>query len=197
MLKYVMYDKINRFEVFFMDTLIEQVVPKARNARYRLNVALIIIVALAIPATLIIIAEITKFAYLAIIALFLILFLAYGAWYMITSLNIQYEYAFLSSTLRIDRIIAKRKRKPIIKIDVKKFDDLFRYSDSEMSKHKFNKVYHASTKEFSEDNYVACFHDEAKGKCAIIFTPNEELLEGMKPYFDAGLRKRLFLAAKK
>ena len=62
-----------------------------------------------------------------------------------------------------------------------------------MSSRKFNKVYHVSGKEFSEENYVACFHNEAKGKCAIIFTPNEKLLEGMKPYFSNELRKKLFL----
>ena len=175
------------------NTLIEQVVAKKRTARYGVNIALIILGALAIPAILIIIAEIAKIAYLAIIAMFLLLFCIYGAWYFITSLKVEYEYAFLSSTLRVDKIIAKRRRRPIVKVDTKKFSDFFRYSDEEMSKRKFNKIYHASAEEFSEENYVAAFHDEAKGKCALIFTPNEKLLEGMKPYFSNELRKNLFM----
>lgn len=179
-----------------MDNLIEQVVPKARDAGYRIRIVLIILLAIGIPAALVVAAELTKTAYLAIIAMFLLLFCIYGAWYFITSLNVEYEYSFLSSTLRVDRIIAKRKRKPIVKVDVKKFDDFFPYTDSEMSKHKFNKVYHASAKEFSEENYVACYHDEAKGKCAILFTPNEELIEGMKPFFGNELRKKLYFGNK-
>ena len=174
-------------------SLIEQVVPKERNAQYGVKIAIIILAALAIPATFIIIALITRIAYLAIIGMFTILFCAYGAWYFISSLKVEYEYSFLSSTLRIDKIIAKRKRRPIIKIDVKSFDDIFRYNDKEMAARRFNKVYRASAKEFSEDNYVACFRNEAKGKCAILFTPNEQLLEGMKPYYDNELRKKLFL----
>jgi hypothetical protein len=110
----------------------------------------------------------------------------------ITSQNVEFEYSFLSSVLRIDRIIAKRKRKPIVKVDVKRFDDFFPYSDSEMDKRKFNKIYHAAHQEFSEENYVASFRDEGKGKCAIIFTPNEDLLNEMKLYFGNELRKNLF-----
>lgn len=176
-----------------MEKLVEQVVTKEKNAAYVVKIVLIILIALTIPATLIVIAKLTGIAYLAVIAMFLLLFCVYGAWYFITSLKVQYEYAFLSSTLRIDKIIAKRKRRPIIKIDVKKLDDFFPYSDSEMNKRRFNKVYSAAAKEFSEKNYVASFHDEAKGKCAILFTPNEELLEEMKPYFGNELRKKLFI----
>lgn len=176
-----------------MDNLIEQVVPKARTAKYGLNVALIILAALGIPATLVVIAKLTQIAYLAVIGMFLLLFCVYGAWYFITSLKVEYEYSFLSATLRIDKIIAKRRRKAIVKVDVRKFDDFFPFDDKEMSKHKFNKVYRAAAKEFSSENYVACYHDEAKGKCAILFTPNEKLLSEMKPYFSNELRKKLFL----
>lgn len=175
------------------NNLIEQVVPKAKDAGYGIKVALIIIAALGIPAALVVIAELTKIAYLAVIAMFVLLFTAYGAWFFITSLKVEYEYAFLSATLRIDKIIAKRRRRAIVKVDVRKFDDFFSYDDKEMTAHKFNKVYRASTKEFSSENYVASYHDEAKGKCAILFTPNEELLKEMKPYFSNELRKKLFL----
>lgn len=175
------------------NTLIEQVVPKEKTAKYGIKIAVIILVALAIPATLIVIAEILQIAYVAIIAMFLMLFLAYGAWYLITSLKVEYEYAFLSSTLRIDKVIAKRRRRPVLKVDVKSFTDFFRYDDKEMSAHRFNKVYHVSGREFSEDNYVACFNHEGRGKCAVIFSPDDRLLEAMKPYFSNELRKKLFL----
>lgn len=175
------------------NTLIEQVVPKERTAKYGLKIALIITLAIGIPSTFIVIALITRIAYLSIIGMFLFLFAIYGAWFFITSLRVEYEYAFLSSTLRIDKIIAKRRRRAIVKVDVKNFDDFFRYSDAEMSKRRFNKIYRVCAKEFSEDNYVATYHNEAKGKCAIIFTPNEELISGMKPYFSNDLRKQLFL----
>ena len=179
-----------------MDQLIEQVVPRQRNARYIVNILLILLAAVAIPATLIVIAEVLKIAYLAIIAMFVALFEIYGVWFFISSLKVEYEYAFLSSVLRIDKIIAKRRRRAVIKIDVKKLDDFFPYSDDKMTEQRFHKVYHAGAKEYSEENYVAAFHHEAKGKCAIVFTPNQALIDGMKPYFSSELRKKLFLQKK-
>lgn len=175
-----------------MDSLVEQVVKKQKDVRYYINLGLIIFALIAIPATFIVLAYLVA-AYLIYVALFLLLFCIYGAWFLITSLRVEYEYAFLSSTLRIDRIINKRKRKPIVKVDVKTVDDIFPYTDEKMSAHKFTKVYRASATEFSPENYVISFHSEAKGRCAIIFTPNEELLAAMKPYFNNELRKQLFL----
>ena len=175
-----------------MNELVEQLVRKSKNARYYMNAFLIVLAAIAIPATLIAFAYITGPAYLAYVALFAAMFCIYGVWFFITSMKIDYEYAFLKSTLRIDKIIARRRRKPVIKIDVKSFDDFFRYSDEEMSKRKFSRIIRAVDNEFSEDNYVATFHSEARGKSAIIFSPDENFIEAMKPYFSGELRRKLF-----
>ena len=178
-----------------MNNLVEQVVKKEKDARYYINLGLIIFAVVAIPATFVILAYFVA-AYLIYVALFMLIFCAYGAWFMITSLRVEYEYGFLLSTLRIDRIINKRKRKPVVKVDVKILEDFFPYSDKEMSAHKFTKVYRAAASEFSTDNYVASYHSEAKGRVAIIFTPNKELIEAMKPYFSNELRRKLFLEHK-
>ncbi len=177
--------------------LYEQVVPKARSPKHGMIVFLILLAMVAIPATIFTISIVAKIPYLNIVAVFVFLFCIYFAWYFITSLNVEYEYAFLSSTLRVDKVIAKRKRKKVVKLDVKRLDDFFPYSDKEMTKRNFTKVYHAATHDYSEENYVAAFHDEEKGKCALVFNPNEEFLEGMKPYFSADIRRNLFYAQKK
>lgn len=180
-----------------MDGLLEQVVKKKKNYKYYLNVFLIILATFAIPGTFILIGLMIQRAYLIYIAFFALLFCIYGAWFFITSLRVEYEYALLSSTLRIDKVISKRKRRSILKVDVKSFDDFFRYSDEEMSKRKFNKVYHVGAEEYSEENYVACFHSEAKGKCAVVFTPNEELVTAMQRYFGNELKKKMYFEKKK
>ena len=171
--------------------LIEQVVPKHKGAKYRLNIFLIILGAVAIPGVFVALAYITGIAYLVYIGLFALMFCLYGVWYFVTSMRVDYEYAFLSSTLRIDKVIARRKRKPVVKVDVKLLDDFFPYSDAEMSKQRFAKVYHTAATEFSEENHVAVYRSEAKGRTAIIFTPNEELISAMKPYFNSELRRKL------
>lgn len=176
-----------------MNELHEQVVPKAKDAKYGLKIALIIVAAIGIPTFIACLSFITNLMYFFVVAFFVFLFCIYGVWFFITSLKVDYEYAFLSSVLRVDKVIAKRRRKKILKIDVKNFNDIFPFDDKEMGSRKFKKIYRACANEFSEDNYVACFHIESRGNCALIFTPNEEFLNAMKPYFSADLKKKLFL----
>lgn len=179
-----------------MNELHEQVVPKAKTAKYGFKVALIIAGAVGIPALLVCLSFITGLMYLIVAAFFASLFCIYGVWFFFTSLRVEYEYAFLSSTLRVDKVIAKRRRRKIIKLDVKSIDDFFPYNDEEMGSRKFKKIYRACAYEFSEDNYVACFRYEGRGNCALIFTPNEDFINAMKPYFSAELKKKLFLNSK-
>lgn len=174
---------------------VEQVVKKEKSVKYYLNVVLIIVGAIAIPGILIALAYIISLPYLIYLALFAFLFCIYGVWFFITSLRVEYEYAFLSSVFRVDKVISRRKRRPVVKVDVKMLEDLFPYSDEKMSEKKFAKVYNVAAREFSTDNYVAVYHSEAKGRTAIVFTPNEKMLEAMKPYFNNNLRKKLFLEA--
>lgn len=176
------------------NSLIEQVVKKEKDVRFYLNIFLIVFAAVGIPAILVLIGIWINLHYMFMVAFFASLFCIYGLWFFISSLRVDYEYACLQSTMRFDKIIAKRRRKSIVKFDIKSISDFFRYSDEEMSKRKIKKVYRASAKEFSEDNYVAVFRNEARGQCAVIFTPNENILAAMKPYFNAELKKKLYFS---
>ena len=81
----------------------------------------------------------------------------------------------------------------MVKDDVKSIDDIFRYNDKDMARYRYKKVYNAGAKEFSEDNMVFVYREGEKGWIAIIFTPSDEFLAAMKPYFNNELRKKLFL----
>lgn len=175
-----------------MENLVEQVVKKEKDFKYYLNICLLVLAALGIPGVFVMLSFITGVRYLIVVAFFLLLFSIYGLWWAITSLKVDYEYACLSSTLRIDKVIAKRRRKSIVKFDIKSVTNFFPYDDKEMGKRKIGKVFRASAKEFSEENYVMIFRHEARGECALIFTPNEKMLEAIKPFFSAEMKKKLY-----
>lgn len=164
-----------------MDNLVEQVVKRKKNGKYYMNVFLIIFATIAIPGLLFALGFIYQ-AYFVYISIFVFLFCVYGAWFFITSLKIEYEYSSLGGTFRVDKIVAKRNRKKVLKFDLKIVDEIFHYTDEEMAKRKFNKVFSVGAQEYSEDNCVIVFQSEAKGKCAVVFTPNEKMLNGIRPY---------------
>ena len=49
-----------------------------------------------------------------------------------------------------------------------------------------------SYKVAEDENYYAAFNSPAFGKCLLIFTPNENILEGMKSHLDKKLVIKLF-----
>ena len=49
-------------------------------------------------------------------------------------------------------------------------------------------------KDYSEDNYVFTFHSEAKGKCAVVFSPKEKILDGIRPYLKHDVSRKLYLS---
>lgn len=175
-----------------MDLLIEQVVKRKKTTSYYAKIVICILIDILIPTTLFILAFAIPQAYLIYIALFALPFLVWGSWYFITSLTIDYEYDLLGSTFGVAKIIAKRKRKNVIKTELKELKDLFKYDDKEMTKYKFSKVYFVGAEDYSEENYVLCCHNEARGNFAIVASLNEEMLNGMKPYLNHEIRKKVF-----
>lgn len=175
-----------------MDNLVEQVVKKERSYKHYLNILLIILVAVLIPTTFLVVGLILSQAYLITIAFFVSLFCIYGAWWFITSLNLEYEYACLSGTFRVDKIIAKRRRKKVTKLEVNKIDDMFKYSDESMSKYQLKKTYFTGAQEYSSDNYVIVYTEDDGNKYAVVFSPNEQMLACMRPYLKREIVKVIF-----
>ncbi len=176
-----------------MDNLVEQVVKRAKNAKYYIKAFAIITMAILIPVTFVVLALALTRGYFLTLAFFSLLICGYGMWFFISSLKVEYEYAMLSGVFRVDKIIAKRNRKKVVKVELKIIDSIFRYSDDEMSKRTFNKVYHLGSKDYSDDNYVLTYTTEAKGKCAIVFSPDEKMLDSFKPFLKREVYKEFYL----
>ena len=175
-----------------MDNLVEQVVKRKKNANYYIRILLYILAAIMIPATFVAIALIFKRGYFITIAFFASLFCIYGLWFFISILKIDFEYAALGDVFKVDRIIAKRNRKKVVKIKMKSIEDIFRYDDKKMTERKFKKVFNVGAQDFSEDNYVIEFLDERRGRCAVVFTPNEKMLEAFKHHVKREITMKLF-----
>ena len=43
-----------------------------------------------------------------------------------------------------------------------------------------------------DENYYAVFNSTAYGRCVLIFTPNEQILQGMKKYLNKDIMIKLF-----
>ena len=86
-----------------------------------------------------------------------------------------------------------RKRKHILKIDVKQFDKLGKANDEEIANAKYMKVFDACADASDKINtYYAVYQNAGLGKCALRFTPDEKIMNSMKPYLKKDIVLKLF-----
>ncbi len=113
----------------------------------------------------------------------------YGTFFIVQSSHIEYEYAFTNGELDIDKIIAKRKRKPLLSVEVRKFTDFGKYSDDLEETAEMTVV--ISSDNIASHEYYADFQHENYGLTRLVFSPNEKMLENIKRFLSGSLRSKL------
>ena len=89
-----------------------------------------------------------------------------------------------------------RKRKTMCKIQINEIERLENY-DTEIKKMRFLKTFIAARDIDSKDeNYFAVFNSPAYGRSLLVFTPNEDILNGMKPHLNKNIVVQLFYKRK-
>ncbi|MCH5304433.1 MAG: hypothetical protein J1E41_06180 [Ruminococcus sp.] len=176
------------------DIFIEQLVKKKRTMKDRIIFIAIIIMVILIPLTFIALAtQKLIIAYFIYIAVFLLFFGIWLVWFVRSHQNVEFEYQMVQDTLVVSKIIAKRKRKEIMKLDVRLIDLLLKGDEPELQKLNFAKVYDAAVHSSDDKNTTyAVYQHAVYGRCALMFNPNEKVLNAMKPYLKKEIVLKVF-----
>lgn len=108
----------------------------------------------------------------------------YLLYILLTGFNVEYEYTITNGSLDIDKIIAKRKRMGLITVEVKDFTAFGSYDEADDSFGGTTVL----TMGGEEDTYYADFTDEKLGEVRLVFSPDEKVLECIKPYLPRQLK---------
>lgn len=183
-----------------MDTFCEQLVIRKNNTKHILKLVVQLLLIFTVPAIFVLLGNMWN-RYFIIVAICAFLFGVYGSYYLITGLYTEYEYAVTNSNITIDKIIAKRSRKRIISVDVKKFNTLRKLKEADIGKKSYKKVFQAGMTENGDDVYAAEMHlDKFGGDCLLLFSPDEKTILAMKPFLRTNIKSEMFkssAAAKK
>ena len=101
-----------------MDVFVEQIVKK-RNTTKDIAVIVGIILAALILCFVFAIILPALVPILGTLSLFLVAGTIFGAYWLISSMNLEFEYAATNGDLTVDKIIHRRKRKRVINLDSK------------------------------------------------------------------------------
>ena len=175
-----------------MDTFTEELVVKKNTSKDIAKLAAYLLAIFSVPLIFIILG-VTVNGYFIIVALCAAFFAIYGSYYLVTGLYKEFEYAITNSNITIDKVIAKRNRKRVISVDIKRFNSLKKLKDSDFAKKDYRKIFKASITPDGDDVYGAEMHlEKFGGECLLLFSPGEKTLDAMKPYLKNTIKAEMF-----
>jgi hypothetical protein len=174
-----------------MDIFVEQIVKKRSYPKdWLISVGIALLTLLLCYAVLFILPVYVP-AMMGI-AIILALAVLYGAYWLLTSRNLEYEYAITNGDITVDKIIARRKRKRVVVLDAKNVDEMGKYRASDHEQKQYTTRMDAARDIFAEDVWYMVFHHTAHGKVLLTFSPDERTLKAIKPFLPRQVAMEAF-----
>ncbi len=167
-----------------MDNFAEYMVKKRPDSHDNMKKTWIIILLVLLCAATIVLTIIMHFPFLLIITCGLI----YGAYYLITGLSVEYEYAVTNGEMDVDKIIACRKRVHLVTADAAKFEAFGPLTEDTPPADERTLVLCADNT--GENEYYADTETEAYGAVRIVFTPNQSVIDALEAHLSRQLRQK-------
>ncbi len=104
----------------------------------------------------------------------------------------EFDYSVVGNTLYVDKVIASKKRKSFNSVEIATITDLALIEKDNVPNVKYAKTYDCSEGGY-EGNYYCIYHQAGKGKCLMIFSPSEKILQGMRPFMTREVQMKLFI----
>ena len=122
-----------------------------------------------------------------------IAFIVYGAYILWSSLNVEFEYSVTNGDLDIDKIVAKKRRKKLLRVKLKDFEYFAPLNNEHMAvaeDKSVNTVIDASSNIDSPNVYFAIYFNNSEKVC-LLFEPNEKMIENFARYIPRSLNHTL------
>lgn len=165
-----------------MDVFLEYIVPHKKGTKDVLKIVGIL-VALLVVMTAIGVLTLMSAAF-ASVSFVLLAAAVFGAYYLITAQNIEYEYIVTNGEIDVDMIINRRKRKRLITVHSRTFDVVAPVGSPEHRGEEnatYTRVIDASSASDNGKAYFASFSKDGQ-RIKLIFEPTEKMLEAFKTF---------------
>ena len=155
-----------------MDMFVEQIIVRKKTAKQTMMA--VFIMALASLLIVMSVFLLRMFGFLVAAAL------GYGMWWLLSEMNIEYEYCITNGDIDIDKIIARRKRERVVSVAIQKLETAGRYEPEKWRERGVDRVVLAAPSEKEEGLYCFSYRTKKRGHTLVIFQPNERMLEAFE-----------------
>lgn len=159
-----------------MEGIREQLVKKEVTKSDRIKTYAILLAALLLAIVVVMVFNIAFGTTMILIGLLIAGGILYGGYWLTGELSIEYEYCFSAGELTVDKIINQKKRKSMCQVNLRSAESFMKSPKSLPDLTIINAC--------GEDGevYAIVYNDEKYGRSVLKFTPDEKMLEMIKPY---------------
>lgn len=155
-----------------MDSFVEQLVVKKKSIGQIIAAVGIFAIAILLLALSVLLIRVV-----GALSAILITGVFYGAWYLLTAQNIEYEYCITNDSIDIDCIVAQRRRKRIVSVNGKKIESAGKYLPAEWENRSMDRVVVAAPSKDEDNLYYFTYHSKKKGHTLVVFQPDDRVKE--------------------
>lgn len=115
----------------------------------------------------------------------------YGGYILLTSQNVEFEYAVTNGEIDIDRIMAQRKRQRLVTVNCRQVEAFGKYKAGEHAQKTYgNKIFACDAPDSGDVWY--CTVKKEKGLTLVVFNASERMLNGIKPFLPRPIMHEAF-----
>ena len=156
-----------------MDTFFEQIVRIKKSGSTLALVIFIWFLAISVAAFLFF------FPLLGALTAIVIIGILYGAWWLTTKFNVEYEYIVTNEDMDVDKIINKSSRKRLASITLSKVERVEKFNPALIQNVKKESLLFACGQNDPNAYLIVTSPDDSKVNY-IVFSPNEKLQAAIK-----------------
>lgn len=167
------------------DVFIEQIVKKRNGPKEILRNAGIVLAGLLIAGAIffLLLCSFPYKEHIGMIVFLIFVGVLYYTWYIVSGLNLEYEYIFTNGEMDVDKISNKRKRKRMTTIKMSRVESLTEFDPTSFVKIRYEHVYSAVSSMKAANIWFMEYSNREGEKCCLIFTPSEKMLEAIRQYY--------------
>lgn len=117
--------------------------------------------------------------------------LGYGAFWLSSKLNVEFEYIITNGTLDIDKIINKSSRKRILSLELSQVTRLEKYNPAAVTNINEKEIVFACNRQ-DEDAYFITAERTGKKSANLVFAPNVKLQSAIEKFAPKFLTHNVF-----
>jgi len=158
-----------------MDIFVERIVKKKKGLKEYLKAVVIVLAAIILAMSA------TAYLFPEGIVIIVYVVIVYGAKYLLSNLNVEYEYSLTNGDIDIDKIINQKKRKHLYSTTCKDIEIMAKISSSEYNQSivKAPLTIKSVSSMESPDVYFAIVNSNGK-KVTVYLEPDERMLRNLK-----------------